>query len=90
MHLTEEEFWEMTPRAFFNAVEGMIQQKREDYELRRLQTFCQVAAWVKIENPQKLWKYTWETEEEKIIPAGDIEKQRERGNKLMHTLRNRG
>jgi hypothetical protein len=80
----------MIPRAFFNAVEGFLQAKKEDFELRRLQTFCQVVAWTKVESPQSLWKYNWELEEEKETKQiKDINKQRERAKQLDHTLKNR-
>jgi len=60
--MTEENFWDTTPRAFFNAVEGFESLRRADLELQRLQTLYSINMWAKkpIRDPKKLWVYPWE------------------------------
>ena len=60
--MTEDEFWGITPRAFFNAVEGFESLRKADMELQRLQTLCIVNMWAKkpIRDPKKLFAYSWE------------------------------
>lgn len=76
---TEQEFWDMTPRALLNALEGYQKQRREDMEVMRLQTLYAVNVWANppINDPKRLWRYAWE-KEKKI----DVEKVREKGKKL--------
>ena len=78
--MSEEEFWSITPRAFFNAVNGFESLRRMDLEVVRLQTLYSVNTWAKkpVTDPKKLWAYPWENEIKKI----DIEAQRERGKQL--------
>jgi hypothetical protein len=60
--MTENEFWEITPRAFFNAIEGFESLRRSDLELRRLQTLYNINMWASkpVRDPKKLWTYHWE------------------------------
>lgn len=60
--MTEEEFWETTPRAFFNAVKGFESLRTTDLEVQRLQTLYFVNMWAKrpIRDPKKLWVYSHE------------------------------
>ena len=60
--MTEENFWDTTPRAFFNAVEGFESLRRTDLEVWRLQTLRSINMWAKkpISDPKKLWIYSWE------------------------------
>ncbi len=60
--MTEDVFWDTTPRAFFNAVEGFESLRRADLEVQRLQTLYMVNTWTskKIMDPKKLWAYPWE------------------------------
>jgi len=62
--MTEDEFWGITPRAFFNAVEGFESLWRTDKEIQRLQTFRLMEMWASkpIRDLKKLWIYPWETE----------------------------
>lgn len=60
MGMTEEDFWSITPRAFFNAAEGFESSRRTDMEFRRLQTFCIVSTWAKVRDPKKLITFPWE------------------------------
>ena len=81
--MSEEEFWGITPRAFFNAVEGFESLRKMDLEVVRLQTLYSVNTWIKkpITDPQKLWKYPWEEKTAKVTKEA-IEQQRERGKQL--------
>ena len=60
--MTEDEFWGITPRAFFNAFEGFESLRKTDMEAQRLQTLCIVNTWLKkpIRDPKKLFTYSWE------------------------------
>ena len=60
--MTEDEFWDTRPRAFFNAVEGFESLRRVDLEIRRFQTLYIINAWASkpIRDPKKLWTYPWE------------------------------
>jgi len=60
--MTEDEFWDTRPRAFFNAVEGFESLRRVDLEVRRFQTLYIINAWASkpIRDPKKLWTYPWE------------------------------
>jgi len=60
--MSEDEFWEITPRAFFNAIEGFESFVKTNLEVTRLQTLCYVNVWAKpqITDPRKLWRYPWE------------------------------
>lgn len=79
--MSVEEFWSITPRAFFNAVEGFEALHKLDLEVARLQTLCAVNMWAKkpISDPRDLWKYHWEKDK---IDEKKIEAQRERGKQL--------
>jgi hypothetical protein len=58
--MTEENFWDITPRAFFNAVEGFESLRRDDLEIQRLQTFRIVGSWAKVKDPKSLYSFSWE------------------------------
>jgi hypothetical protein len=79
--MTEDEFWDTTPRAFFNAVEGHQAEKQMEFEVMRLQALCGVNVWIKkpITDPKQLWKYPWEIEQKKGI---DINKQKHQAKRL--------
>lgn len=79
--MSEGEFWDVTPRAFFNAVEGFESLRKTDLEIARLQTLYYINTWTKkpITDPRELWTYPWE---KKVLSKEDIEKQRERGKQL--------
>ena len=81
--MREQDFWDTTPRAFFNAVEGYRIRRQEDLELLRLQTVYFVNVWRDkkdvIRDPRKLWQYSWE---KKVITADDVKRLREKGKKL--------
>ena len=82
--MTEDEFWYgVTPRAFFNAVEGFESLRKTDLEVARLQTLYSINVWIdknkQITDPRSLWTYPWE---KKVLSKEAIEKQRERGKKL--------
>jgi len=86
--MSEDEFWSITPRAFFNAVEGFEFLRKTDLEVARLQALCYVNAWgAKIEDPRKLWKYPWERE---VITKEKIDEQRERGKQLAEKWKRHG
>ena len=74
--MTEDEFWDITPRAFFNAVEGFESLRREDLKLQRLQTLYLInyAMGPKkpIQDPKKLWTF-----------AGEITVMSDRQRQLM-------
>jgi hypothetical protein len=72
----------MTPRSFFNALEGWMSVYRTDLEVKRLQTLYAVNVWAKqpINDPQQLWKYHWE--ETKGLNDDKIETLRKRGKEL--------
>ena len=84
MGMSEDEFWDMTPRAFFNAVEGFTSLRRTDLEIQRLQTLFFVNCWAKkpISDPKQLWKYPWEMEHKKI----DVEAQRKRAKRAAEKI----
>ncbi|MBU1235123.1 MAG: phage tail assembly chaperone [Proteobacteria bacterium] len=81
LRMSEEEFWSMTPRAFFNAIEGFESLRRTDLEVVRLQTLYSINTWAKtpITDPQALWKYPWEGQVKKV----DVEELRKRGKELV-------
>ena len=81
MGMCEQEFWDITPSAFFNALEGNEGIRRMNLEVTRMQTVCQVNVWSKhpIRDPKMLWKYPWEKKE---ISRKEIEAQRIRGKML--------
>jgi len=58
--MTEDEFWNITPRAFFNSIEGFESLRKADWEFQRLQTFCIVSSWAKIRDPRKMISFSWE------------------------------
>ena len=58
--MTEDEFWGITPRALFDAVEGFESLRRADLEFQRFQTFCIVSTWAKVKDPKKLLRFPWE------------------------------
>ena len=58
--MTEDEFWDITPRAFFNSIEGFESLRKADWEFQRLQTFCIVRGWVKIRDPKRMISFSWE------------------------------
>jgi hypothetical protein len=80
--MSEEEFWDTTPRAFFNALEGFEFLRRTDLEVARLQTLYSINVWAKnpVRDPKALWTYHWE---KKMVTANQIKEQRERGLKLV-------
>ena len=82
--MTEEEFWDTTPRAFFNAIEGHQIEREMMFDVMRLQALCQVNTWSKkpITDPKNLWKYPWEVEH-KIV---DVEKQRARARRAAEKM----
>ncbi len=79
--MTENEFWYgITPRAFFNAVEGFESLRKTDLEIARLQTLRFMQSWgAKETDPRKLWQYPWEKE---IKTKKEFEAQRKRGNEI--------
>ena len=79
--MKEQEFWDISPRSFFNAVEGYMKKRQEDLELLRLQTLFFVNVWTNkpIRGPRQLWKYSWE---KKTVPDKDVKRLRERGKEL--------
>ena len=74
--MEEEEFWDTTPRAFFNAVEGFMSLRKVDLEVTRLQTLYLMNAWIspQIMDPQKLWQYPWEDKKKAIDTGVQIER----------------
>jgi len=82
--MTEDEFWAITPRAFFNAVEGFESLRRTDLEIARLQTLFSVNVWSKkpIRDPRQLWKYPWETGV-KGLSRDAVREQRDRAKKAI-------
>jgi len=60
--MTEDEFWDTRPRAFFNAVEGFESLRRTNLEIPRLQTLYIINMWSDkpIRDPRRLWVYPWE------------------------------
>jgi hypothetical protein len=84
--LSEDHFWSMTPRTFFNALDGWTAIYRTDLEIRRLQTLYAVNVLAKnpINDPEKLWKYPWET---KIFTEDQIQKQIKRGKALAEKIK---
>jgi hypothetical protein len=82
--MTEDEFWDTTPRAFFNAVEGHLAERQMTFEVMRLQALCGVNVWTKkpITDPQRLWKYPWENERKEI----DIEQQKKRAQRVKEKM----
>ena len=81
--MTEEEFWDTTPRAFFNAVEGHMAERQMTFEVMRMQTIYSGFFKKPITDPKQLWKYPWEMEPKKEI---DIEKQRARAKRVMEKM----
>lgn len=86
--MSEDEFWSITPRAFFNAVEGFESLWRIDLEIARLQTLYNVNMWAKkpIRDPKQLWRYPWE---KVTITTDEAKAIRERGKKLAEKWRTR-
>jgi len=83
--MTEEEFWGMTPRVFFNAVEGFESLRKTDLEVARLQTLCNINVWAgkdPITDPRILWKYPWEKDISRVSAKDTIERGKRFGDKL--------
>ena len=74
--MSEDEFWGITPRAFFNAVEGFESKRRLEMEVQRLQTLYFVNTWASkpIRDPKKLWS----------IPGEIVMISSERKRELAH------
>lgn len=77
--MSENEFWDTTPRAFFNAIEGFESLRRTDLEIQRLQTFCIVSAWAKVKDPKKLYSFHWE---KTVVSDKDRQLARHRARRL--------
>jgi len=84
--MTEDEFWDCTPRAFFNAVEGFESLRKTDKEIQRLQTLYNINMWAKkpIKDPKKLWVYSWEAT---ILSEGEKRLNQRRANYMIAKIR---
>lgn len=86
LRMSEDEFWSMTPRTFFNALEGWMAIYRTDMEIRRLGVATLLNAWItKPIEHKKLWAYPWESSERS---SEEIEDQRKRGKALAEKIKN--
>lgn len=84
--MTEDEFWDITPRAFFNAVEGHMDIRKMEFEVVRMQTAKLMECWSTKNttiDPRKLWKYPWEMERKQEI---DIERQKKRAQRVKEKM----
>ncbi|MCJ7449661.1 MAG: hypothetical protein MUO72_18445 [Bacteroidales bacterium] len=84
--MTEDEFWDITPRAFFNAVEGHQAERQMELEVMRLQTARIMECWSTKNttiDPKKLWKYPWESEKKQQI---NLEKQIHRAKRIAEKM----
>ena len=87
LKMSEDEFWNIEPRAFFNAVEGFESLRHMDLNVARMQALCYVNAWgAKIKDPKSLWVYPWET---KIRTKAEVEAQRKRGKQIAERWQTR-
>lgn len=79
----------MTPRTFFNALEGWNTIYRTEMEVKRLQTLYSLNVWAKtpIQDPKRLWKYSWETKPKKIKGEKEAKEQVKRGKELARKWR---
>lgn len=77
MHV--EDFYDLTPFEFANAIEGYEEARREDWEMQRLFTTALLQPQTKTKlTPQKIVQFPWDVESArgtmKII-SGDVAKK---------------
>ncbi len=69
--MSERDLEFISPRAFYNKVQGFNKLRQNDYELVRLQTVellnIQMEKKHQIKRPRDLWKFPWEKKEVKKI-----------------------